>query len=209
MNPNQSFPDSFFTIEHSAYKSIKIKNSTFIGFAFPITSKVDAASKINELQKEHYNASHICFAYILKPDSKNFHYTDAGEPSGTVGIRIFTSIKGKNLTNAVVAVVRYFGGTKLGIGPLGKAYSQTADEVLNTSKIIQKFLYNTFQFKLKYEEYNNISKAFNEYSLEELKPIFSDEVKIDLKVRKSMQKEFEIKMLDFFRGKKIWSVIDD
>jgi len=209
MNSKQSFPDSFLTIENSYQKSLKIRNSTFISFAFPITSKADTAYRISEIQKEHHTASHICFAYILEPDSKSFHYTDAGEPHGTAGIKIYNSIKVKNLTNVLVAVVRYFGGTKLGIGPLGKAYSQAGDEVLVKVKKIQKFLYSTFKFKLKYEEFNNISKILNEYSLEEINPIFTDNVKVVIKVRKSMRKEFENKMLDFFRGERTWSEIDD
>lgn len=132
------------------------------------------------------------------------HPPSAGKPNGTAGIRIYNAIRTKNLTNVLVAVVRYFGGTKLGVGPLGKTYSQSADEVLDQSPIVQKFIYSTYSVKMNYDEFNKISSLLNEYSLEELKPIFTAEVEVEIKVRKSKCAEFEVRLIDYFKGRTVW-----
>lgn len=132
----------------------------------------------------------------------------AGKPNGTAGIRIYNTIRIKNLTNVLVAVVRYFGGTKLGVGPLGRAYSQSADEVLNQSQIVEKFIYSIFKIIMTYDEFNKISTVLNELSLDEVKPIFTENVEVAIKVRKSKCVEFEGRLIDYFKGRTGWQKTD-
>ena len=117
--------------------SFKEKGSLFIGKAFPIETEDEFETKLLAFRKEYYDATHHCFAYKLKDDQ--FRYSDAGEPNGTAGIRIYNAIEHFNLYDVGVIVVRYFGGTKLGVGPLGKAYYKSAEEVLASAvKVIKK-----------------------------------------------------------------------
>ncbi|MHB1688387.1 MAG: IMPACT family protein [Ignavibacteriaceae bacterium] len=122
------------TIGSVSETKFKEKNSVFYGFAFPIKSVDDATEKLVLLRKKYFDASHHCFAYRLS--KQIFKYSDDGEPNGTAGIRILNAIDHFNLTNVLSVVVRYFGGTKLGVGPLGKAYYNSAVQTIESAQII-------------------------------------------------------------------------
>ncbi|MEO8398771.1 MAG: YigZ family protein [Ignavibacteriaceae bacterium] len=114
----------------------KEKNSIFIGQVFPLESEIEFHKILEEVKRDLYDASHHCYAYRLKNDL--FKYSDDGEPSGSAGVRILNAIEHFDLKDVLVIVNRYFGGTKLGIGPLGKAYFDSAFQVLNQAKKITK-----------------------------------------------------------------------
>ncbi len=122
------------TLKNSAESKFKEKESLFIGKAFRVDSENDAEKILSEIRKKYYDATHHCFAYKINPDFEK--YSDDGEPSGTAGIRLLNSINHFNLTNVLVVSIRYFGGKKLGVGPLGKAYYRSGLETLeNADKI--------------------------------------------------------------------------
>lgn len=122
------------TISGSFEAKYKEKGSTFISKSFRINSLDEAEFSLSLVKKEYYDANHHCFAFRLLNES--FKYSDDGEPNGTAGIRILNAIDHFNLTNVLIVVTRYFGGTKLGVGPLGKAYYKSAYQSINLSKII-------------------------------------------------------------------------
>jgi len=135
-----------------------------------------------------YKASHICYAYQL--DEKNFHYNDDGEPSGTAGQRIYSALKIKNLLFVALFVVRNFGGIKLGTGPLAKAYFDASINVLNKAEIVEKYFTKNFDIKLSYNQFEKLKKHLIEFSIDELKPIYSDNVELKISVRESLVKKF-------------------
>ena len=124
------------TIREFAEFRFKEKGSLFIGQVFPIVSEEEFSEKLNGIKKEFYDATHHCYAYKLLDEK--FKYSDDGEPNGTAGIRIYNAIQHFDLVNIGVVSIRYYGGTKLGVGPLGKAYYHSAFETLKSSKIYKK-----------------------------------------------------------------------
>ena len=122
------------TISHSSKTKYKEKGSIFIAKSFNIKSTEEAESFLEKIKKEYYDATHHCFAFRLQDG--NFKYSDDGEPNGTAGIRILNAIDHFELANILIIIIRYFGGVKLGVGPLGKAYYKSAYQVIDASKVI-------------------------------------------------------------------------
>ena len=128
--------DTYLTIGGYARAEIKIKGSRFIAEAMPV-ARVEAAEKeIAAVCKREFNATHHCTAYRIGPNGDVFRYNDDGEPSGTAGIPILRQIDGRSLTDTLVVVTRYFGGTKLGTGGLIRAYGDAARQVLETASTL-------------------------------------------------------------------------
>ncbi len=128
------------TIKKTAESKFKEKGSLFIGKSYFIASEDEAISILAETKKKYFDATHHCFAFKLS--NGIFKYSDDGEPSGTAGIRILNAIDHFKLVNCFVIVIRYFGGTKLGVGPLGKAYYTSSFQVLENSEFIIQKPYN-------------------------------------------------------------------
>ncbi len=124
------------TITHFTETKYKEKGSVFLGKAYPIDSIEQCEEILSGLKKKFYDASHYCFAFKLI--NGNFKYSDDGEPNGTAGVRIMNALEHFELSAAMVVVVRYFGGVKLGAGPLGKAYYNTAYQTLKESEFVIK-----------------------------------------------------------------------
>ncbi len=139
----------------------KEKGSTFIGQAFIINDEDSAILLLNEIRKKYYDATHNCYAYRLF--NGKFKYSDDGEPNGTAGIRIFNAIEHFNLQNILVIVTRYYGGVKLGVGPLGKAYYQSAFEVLSKSEKIEKVNYQKIRISYDYGFVKTLHKVITDY----------------------------------------------
>ncbi|MCF8260753.1 MAG: YigZ family protein [Melioribacteraceae bacterium] len=123
------------TIRSDSEFHFKEKGSEFIGLAYNFDSESDIQQKLNELKKNHYNATHHCFAYKLK--TGEFKYSDDGEPKGSAGIRLFNAINHFDLNDLLIVVIRYYGGTKLGVGPLGKAYYHAAEGCIKNSRFVK------------------------------------------------------------------------
>ncbi len=132
-------PSIIKTPESESEFKLKEKGSSFISISGPIENEKEANTFLNSIRKKYYNASHHCFSYKLADGQ--FRYSDDGEPNGTAGIRIYNSQNYFGLTNLITVVVRYFGGTKLGVGPLGKAYYKSSSQNLASSTITEKHLY--------------------------------------------------------------------
>lgn len=130
--------DHFYTIGENVVTEVKIKGSRFLGFAFPFSDKTTFKTLIKNVKEEHPKASHFCFAYRLGTDGTDFRSSDDGEPSGTAGKPILGQLDSKNVTNTLIVVVRYFGGTMLGVPGLIDAYKTTASLLLQLTPIIRK-----------------------------------------------------------------------
>ena len=129
--------DSYITVSRTACEEIVINKSRFIGYVSPCSSESDALAFLQHIRDEHKTATHHCYAYIVGENSGIMRYSDDGEPGGTAGLPIMDVMKGRNIVNCCLVVVRYFGGILLGTGGLVRAYTQSAQAALSASGIVK------------------------------------------------------------------------
>ena len=152
------------TIEQEGEASFKDRGSTFIGFSFPLNNVEAFKPIMQKLKKEHPKAVHFCFAYKIGIDGNKFRSSDDGEPSGSAGKPILGQIESKGLTDVLVVVVRYFGGSLLGIPGLINAYKSTAAMALQVIPTIRKPLLFTTKLQFDYTNMNEISTIIKQYN---------------------------------------------
>ena len=162
-------PDFYYTIEKPATAEFKDRGSKFLAYVYPVHSVEDFKARLADLKKEHSKAVHHCFAYRLGIDKNNFRVSDDGEPSGTAGRPILGQIDTKELTNVVIIVVRYFGGTLLGVPGLINAYKTSASLGLQAAVIIQKPVYLNYSLEFNYELMNDVMRIVKQHNCEILK----------------------------------------
>ncbi len=141
----------FRTIAKSSEGVYKEKGSKFYGYGIPVQSVQEVKEHLDSLRKENHGCVHVCFAYCLGSKKEDFRYSDDGEPSNSAGAPIYGQIKSFDLTNIVIAVVRYYGGTKLGVGGLINAYRTAAKEAIENATIIEDEDRNIFEVTFTYE----------------------------------------------------------
>jgi uncharacterized YigZ family protein len=146
----------YTTIEKAGTAEFRDRGSRFIGYAFPVTSVEQFKKELEQIKKEHPKATHHCFAYRIGLDGNSFRVNDDGEPSGSAGKPILGQIDSKELVNVGVVVVRYFGGTMLGVPGLINAYKTTATVVLQTLPFVQKAIERSYQLQFDYTMINEV-----------------------------------------------------
>ena len=156
--------DFYYTIEKTATAEFKDRGSKFIGYACPIKSVDEFKETLNEIKKEHPKATHHCFAYRIGLDGNTHRVSDAGEPSGTAGRPILGQIDSKELVNVLVIVVRYFGGTLLGVPGLINAYKSAAALALQMTPLVQKQVEKEFVVQFDYTQINDIMTIVKQYN---------------------------------------------
>ena len=163
--------ESFYTVTNYNETKFKEKGSSFIGRVFPAESSEQAEKKLEEIRKKYYDATHNCFAYLVRNEDPR--YSDDGEPSGTAGMRILNAINHFELENVLVVVTRYFGGTKLGVGPLGKAYYNSAYMTLENSEIVKMRKFLKVKAVFDYKIVSQIHHFLNQHNAKILDNTFS------------------------------------
>ena len=159
--------DTYKTIESPSEEILfKEKNSKFFGFAFPVSTTDEIKIHIDQLKKQHFGAVHFCYAYQIGTEKIEFRANDDGEPSNSAGIPIYGQIQSFGLTNILIVVVRFFGGTKLGVGGLITAYKTTAQLVLENASIIEKTIDVQFKITFDYKNINKVMRIIKEKQLE-------------------------------------------
>jgi uncharacterized YigZ family protein len=156
--------EQYFTIDRNGQAEFKDRGSRFIAYAFHIETAEDFKKQLQQLKKEHPKAVHHCFAYRIGLEGTNFRISDDGEPSGSAGRPILGQIDSKQLTNTCIVVVRYFGGTLLGIPGLINAYKTVSSLVLQTIPVIQKYREVTYQLNFNYDDVNDVMKLVKYYN---------------------------------------------
>lgn len=156
--------DFYYTIEKDASAEFKDRGSKFIGYAFPIVSVDGFKEKLNEVKKLHPKATHHCFAYRLGLDGNTFRVSDDGEPSGSAGRPILGQIDSKELVNVGVVVVRYFGGTLLGVPGLINAYKSAAALALQTTPLVQRQVEQELVVQFDYTQMNEVMRVVKQYN---------------------------------------------
>ncbi|HEU0137502.1 MAG TPA: YigZ family protein, partial [Flavobacterium sp.] len=151
--------DTFKTIaEPSEQILYKDKNSKFFGYAYPLTQESDVRGIIDNLQKKHFGAGHFCYAWQIGVDHITYRANDDGEPANTAGAPIYGQIQSFGLTNVLVVVARFFGGTKLGVGGLISAYRTAAQLALENSRIIEQIVKLDFHLSFEYKHLNKVMR---------------------------------------------------
>jgi len=151
--------DYYNTVERSAFAEYKDRGSKFIAYTFPLMSVNDFKERLAEIKKEHPKATHHCFAYRLGLDGSQFRVSDDGEPSGSAGRPILGQIDSKELTNVLIVVVRYFGGTLLGVPGLINAYKTAAALALQVTPFVQKPVMVNYRLQFDYTQMNEVMKV--------------------------------------------------
>jgi uncharacterized YigZ family protein len=176
-----NLPFQIKTIDEFKESTIVEKKSTFIARVYSADSENKVKEHLNEIKKKYYDASHHCYAYRFADG--NFRYSDAGEPSGTAGVRILNAIDHFKLTNQLVIITRFFGGVKLGVGPLGKAYYLAAYKVLNESNIITKQLFQKVTITSKFDHADIVHRILSKYNSIILSTEYQDGIKFSCLAR--------------------------
>lgn len=185
----------YYTIEKPAVTEYKDRGSRFIAYAFPVGTVDDFKIRLNELKKEHPKATHHCFAYRIGLNGSNFRVSDAGEPSGTAGKPILGQIDSKQLTNTLVVVVRYFGGTLLGVPGLINAYKSATALVLQLTPLLQKPVEVSYLLHFDYTQMNDVMtiiKQCNCSIYEQQMQLFS-EIKIGVPLSREKEVLYRLK----------------
>jgi uncharacterized YigZ family protein len=151
--------DSYNTIERTGTAEFKDRGSRFIAYAFPLSSKEDFKTILQNIKSEHPKATHHCFAYRLGADKTDFRVSDDGEPSGTAGRPILGQIDSRELTNILIIVVRYFGGSLLGVPGLINAYKTAASFALQVTPVVQKQVEIRYRLQFDYTMINEVMKV--------------------------------------------------
>ncbi|MGI9543974.1 MAG: YigZ family protein [Cyclobacteriaceae bacterium] len=196
--PYQSI-DSYLTLSMASEGSYKEKGSKFLAFAFPVNTTEDIEEHLSELRKKHHDARHHCYAYILGPEAEQYRANDDGEPKHSAGDPILGQLRSKNLTNTLIVVVRYFGGTKLGISGLINAYKCAAIDAIDNNRIVERVLTETVALKYSYEQTNKVMRWVKEYQVAILNQTFRAECELEVAVNKSV-KHRALKALDSEQG---------
>ena len=157
--------DSFKTIAKTISGALfKEKGSKFIGYAFPVTDETKINAYLEAVKKEHHKARHWCYAWRLGHPDEHYRINDDGEPSGTAGLPIYGQIQSFELTDVLVVVVRYFGGTKLGVSGLINAYKTVAKDILSQANIIEKTLDKTISLTFEYADMDKVLRLLRQHN---------------------------------------------
>ena len=156
--------DFYYTIEQTATAEFKDRGSKFLAYAFPVISADDFKKQLQILKREHPKAVHHCFAYRIGNDGNIFRSSDDGEPAGTAGKPILGQIDSKAITDAAIIVIRYFGGTLLGVPGLINAYKTAAVLVLQVVPIIQKQVEITYSLQFDYTQMNPVMMLMKQFN---------------------------------------------
>ncbi len=190
------FNDTYQSISDKSEGVFKDKGSKFIAFAYPFTDETKLKEILENLKSEHPKARHYCFAYRLTPDRKIFRVNDDGEPSGTAGRPILNTLLSKDLTNILVVVVRYFGGTLLGVPGLINAYKLATEEALSEADIITKTVQDFYLLTFQYPQMNDVMSLIKEENLESFGQKFDLSCELKLAVNQSILNRIIAKLED-------------
>lgn len=181
---NISIVDSYLTIEKLAEGTYSELRSKFLAFAYPVQTVEEVKARLATLQKKYYDARHSCYAYRIGAEGEVFRTNDAGEPSGTAGRPILGQLVSRNLTNVMVAVVRYFGGVKLGTSRLGQAYKTAAAAALDAAVVVERTIDECVTVQFPYESLNKVMRIVKDLNPQVISQDFQITCSMTLSIRK-------------------------
>lgn len=186
--------DTYKTIQQKAEGLYKEKGSKFIAYAYPVTMEEEAKEIVQSLKKEYYDARHHCYAYRVGPKGEAFRMNDDGEPSSTAGRPIYGQLLSFDVTNLLVVVIRYFGGTKLGVSGLINAYQSATKDALENAEIVEKTVDACYEVKFGYHMLNDVMKVIKDEQPNIERQEFDNSCTIRLSIRQSRAAVLEAKL---------------
>ena len=190
MNVHSESPehiDSYLTLAGKSEGNFKEQGSKFLYFAFPVDSEEDIKRELSTLRKLYYDATHHCYAWTMGKEAMHFRANDDGEPNHSAGDPILGQIRSHQLTNVLIVVVRYFGGTKLGVSGLIKAYKKAAALAIDENEIIREWVKISLDLRFAYPVTNDVMKVVKTHDLE----IVSQEMSLDCRLILSLREGLE------------------
>ncbi len=181
--------DSYLTIAGPAEAYNRERSSKFLSFAFPVENEEEIRAALEPLRKRFFDATHHCYAWRLGPEGELFRANDDGEPSGTAGRPILGQLLSAGVTNCLVVVVRYFGGTKLGVPGLIAAYKEATQEVLAQCQIIERTVDDQLTIFFPYVVMNDVMRILKEEQPTIIEQLFDNLCTIRLAMRKSLSEK--------------------
>ncbi len=181
--------DTYQTIKRSSTGLYKDKGSKFIAIAQPVRSEEEIARILDDVKKEYHDARHHCYAWVLGFHQETYKINDDGEPSGTAGRPIHGQILSAGLSNIIIIVVRYFGGTKLGVRGLINAYKGAALDAIRNNAIITKTIQNHYRIHFDYLSMNDVMHILKEYNLPQSTHQFDLKCKLEFSVGQAISTE--------------------
>ena len=186
--------DTYKTITGKAEGIYTEKRSKFIAIALPVRSVEEVKALLEEYQKKYYDARHVCYAYMLGPERKEFRANDNGEPSGTAGKPILGQINSNELTDILIIVVRYFGGIKLGTSGLIVAYKAAAAEALAAAEVVERTVDETTAFRFEYPLMNEVMRIVKEEGPEIVSQGYDNDCLMSLRIRRSLMPRLKARL---------------
>jgi len=187
--------DTYKTIANPSDEVLfKEKSSKFFGYAFPVSSQEEIKMHLEHLKKQHFGAVHFCYAYQIGTEKIEFRANDDGEPINSAGMPIYGQIQSYELTNILIVVVRFFGGTKLGVGGLISAYKTTAQMALEAATIIEKTIDVRFRITFDYKNINKVMRIIKEKKIN----VISQKIELDCEIEISTRKKNVEEISDIF-----------
>jgi uncharacterized YigZ family protein len=180
------FEDTYYTIEKPAEGLFRDRGSKFLAHAYPVNSESELKNNLTQLKSLHPKANHHCWAMRLSIDRSVYRLNDDGEPSGTAGRPILNTLLSHDLTNLAVIVVRYFGGTLLGVPGLINAYKSATEDALKQAVIIKKTVNDIYAIEFDYLQMNDVMKIIKEYNLTIISQAFDNNCNIQVSIRKTL-----------------------
>ncbi|PRX54492.1 IMPACT family protein [Flagellimonas meridianipacifica] len=188
--------DTFKTISKPSQEVLhKDRKSKFFGYAFPLSKEDEVKSILDTLRKKHPTANHVCYAWQLGVESVKYRANDDGEPNNSAGMPIYGQIQSFGVTNVLVAVVRIFGGVKLGVGGLIQAYREGARLALETSEIVERVEYAKIDLIFEYPGMNKVMRILKQHQIH----ILSQKMELNCELKISVQKSKADKMIEIFQ----------
>ncbi|MBW6492109.1 MAG: YigZ family protein [Lentimicrobium sp.] len=179
------FEDTYKTIVKNSSGIYKEKGSKFIALAFPVENEETVKQILDNLRKEYYDARHHCYAYILGADKSAWRINDDGEPGGTAGKPIHGQLLSFDLTNILIVVIRYFGGTKLGVSGLINAYKTAARAAISQTEIVERTVNEIYKIEFPFETMNDVMRIIKEENLHIIDNQFNNVCTITYSIRKN------------------------
>jgi len=178
---------SYKTINKRGQGLFKDKGSKFISFAIPAETEEQVKEALAEIRNKYHDARHHCYAYRLGPLMDNYRANDDGEPSSSAGKPILGQIRSYELTNILIVVVRYFGGTLLGVGGLIQAYKTAAEEAIKNTEIIAHELHEYYDILFEYSDMNEVMRILKEETMQQVDQAFDTACRITIKLKRNYQ----------------------
>lgn len=178
--------DTYKTIIYPSEETLfKEKGSKFFGYAFPVLNEDEVKEYLEELKKKHHTARHFCYAYQIGVENTQYRANDDGEPNNSAGMPIYGQIQSFEVTNILIVSIRYFGGTKLGVGGLISAYKTSAQLALEASEIIEKTIDVHFKLNFNYDLMNAVMRIIKEKNIEIINQKLEMDCQYIISVRKN------------------------